>query len=182
VKIVLGAADTSMPGWICTSSWTLDVTRHAHFERLLRGRTANAFLAEHVWEHLTASQTALANANCFRFLTPAGHFRIAVPDGLHPDPGYIDRVRPGGTGAGADDHKCLYDYRSLQSALQDAGFEVRLLEWWDEFGVFHHEDWSSEDGHIERSRRYDERNRGGTLSYTSLIVDAVKPPNVTTGG
>jgi predicted SAM-dependent methyltransferase len=176
VKVVLGAADTSMQGWICSSSWTLDVTRRDHFERLLGGRTANAFLAEHVWEHLTAPQTALANANCFRFLSPGGYFRIAVPDGLNPDSGYIDRVRPGGTGAGADDHKVLYDYRTLQSALQEVGFEVRLLEWWDESGIFHYEDWSSDDGHIERSRRYDKRNRGGTLNYTSLIVDAIKPP------
>jgi predicted SAM-dependent methyltransferase len=175
VKIVLGAADTKLPGWISTGAWTLDVTRAEHFERLLGERKADAFLAEHVWEHLDASCAALANANCFRFLRPAGHFRVAVPDGLHPDPAYIDRVRPGGTGAGADDHKCLYDFRLLSTALRAAGFTVKLLEWWDEHGEFHWQDWSSADGHVERSRRFDARNRNGTLSYTSLIVDAIKP-------
>jgi predicted SAM-dependent methyltransferase len=175
VKIVLGAADTKIPGWISTSGWTLDVTRADQFARLLGNRKADAFLAEHVWEHLDAHATVLANANCFRFLRPGGHFRVAVPDGLHPDPAYIEHVRPGGTGAGADDHKWLYDYRLLSTALRDAGFDVKLLEWWDENGTFHWQDWQSADGHIERSRRYDERNQGGTLSYTSLILDAIKP-------
>lgn len=175
VKIVLGAADTRLSGWISTSGWTLDVTRAEQFERLLGGRMADAFLAEHVWEHLDAHATTVATANCFKFLKPSGHFRLAVPDGLHPDPGYIERVRPGGTGAGADDHKFLYDYRQLSAVLRKAGFDVKLLEWWDEQGQFHCEEWDSADGHVERSRRFDKRNQGGTLNYTSLIVDAIKP-------
>ena len=175
VKVVLGAADTKMPGWITTGIWTLDVTRAGHFERLLGQRKADAFLAEHVWEHLDATATLCANANCFRFLRPGGHLRIAVPDGLHPDSAYIEHVRPGGTGAGAHDHKWLYNHAQLSASLEQAGFNVKLLEWWDEQGEFHCVDWDSHDGHVERSKRFDPRNQGGALKYTSLIVDAVKP-------
>jgi predicted SAM-dependent methyltransferase len=101
--------------------------------------------------------------------------RIAVPDGFHPDPDYIEYVRPGGTGAGADDHKVLYNYKLLSEQLRRAGFEVTLLEYWDENGDFHFRPWSSRDGYISRSRDHDERNQNGTLAYTSLIVDAIKP-------
>jgi len=43
--------------------------------------------------------------------------RVAVPDGFHPNPGYIERVKPGGTGPGAGDHKILYTYRTLSAIL-----------------------------------------------------------------
>jgi predicted SAM-dependent methyltransferase len=59
--------------------------------------------------------------------------------------------------------------------LEDVGFRVHLLEYWDEEGQFHFEDWNDDCGHIKRSRRYDKRNQMGKLNYTSLIVDAVKP-------
>jgi len=35
-------------------------------------------------------------------------------------------------------------------------------------------EWSPSDGFIERSRRFDPRNRDIPLSYTSVILDAVK--------
>ena len=62
-------------------------------------------MAEHVWEHLSEADARAANRLCFRYLKPGGVLRLAVPDGLHPDPGYIDEVRPGGTGAGVDDQE-----------------------------------------------------------------------------
>jgi len=131
-------------------------------------------MAEHVWEHLDETQTALANRYCWEYLAPGRSLRLAVPDGLHPSPDYIAYIRPGGTGAGADDHKVLYDYRNMTARLESTGFSVSLLEYWDETGCFHYIDWTSDNGHIDRSRRYDERNKQGTLGYTSLIVDATK--------
>ena len=116
-----------------------------------------------------------ANANCYEFLRPGGRLRIAVPDGFHPELGYIEYVRPGGTGIGADDHKVLYNDHSLKKLLEKAGFFVYLLEYWDEHGNFHFKEWSSKDGHIRRSKRYDPRNQNGSLTYTSLIADAIKP-------
>jgi len=132
-------------------------------------------MAEHVWEHLTPHDTALANLNCYTFLKRGGRLRLAVPDGFHPDPAYIDYVRPNGNGAGADDHKILYNYKIMKANLEKVGFTVELLEYWDEAGKFHGCNWTDEGGHIRRSSRYDERNQHGKLAYTSLIVDAIKP-------
>lgn len=98
-----------------------------------------------------------------------------MPDGYHPDPHYIEYVRPGGTGAGSDDHKVPYTYDSLRQLLEQAGFRVKLLEWFDENGRFHFEKWDAAMGFIERSTRFDERNTENPTAYTSLIVDAFKP-------
>jgi predicted SAM-dependent methyltransferase len=59
--------------------------------------------------------------------------------------------------------------------MEEAGFEVHALEYWDGDGTFHAEEWSSEDGHVARSKNHDHRNQDGTLRYTSLIVDGLKP-------
>jgi predicted SAM-dependent methyltransferase len=174
-RIILGAGRDSYPGWGATDRDTLDVTWREDFARYWRPGSREAFLAEHVWEHLTEPQAALANANCFEFLRPGGRLRIAVPDGLHPDPGYRAAVAVGGHGCGADDHKVLYDHGLMREMLERAGYRVALLEYWDENGTFHHADWSSDAGHVRRSRDHDRRNHGGVLRYTSLIVDAFKP-------
>jgi predicted SAM-dependent methyltransferase len=174
-KIVLGAGGTQFEGWYATDRETLDVLKREDFLSHWKPSSRTTFLAEHVWEHITPADAAIAARNVFEFLRPGGRFRLAVPDGLHPDPAYIEYVRPGGTGAGADDHKILYTYRTMTESLEQAGFKVVLLEYWDERGEFHFSEWSKKDGFIERSKRYDPRNQDGSLSYTSLIVDAIKP-------
>jgi predicted SAM-dependent methyltransferase len=174
-KIIIGSAGISRPGWLATDKDTLDIVDRKSFLRYWEPGSIDTFMAEHVWEHLTEEEAIHANANCYEFLRPGGRLRIAVPDGFHPNPVYIDYVRPGGTGAGADDHKVLYNYQSLNEQLEKQGFSVNLLEYWDELGQFHFKEWTSEDGHIVRSKRYDPRNQDGSLTYTSLIVDAVKP-------
>ena len=70
----------------------------------------DAILAEHVWEHLDCFAAIVAAQNCFKYLKPGGYIRVAVPDGWHPDKDYIDYVKPGGWGAGSDDHHVLYTY------------------------------------------------------------------------
>lgn len=160
--------------WYHTDIDTLDITRTANWRKLLFTHRLDNIMAEHVWEHLTEEDTILANKNCYKYLKKNCTLRIAVPDGFHPDKRYIEAVRPGGSGAGADDHKILYNYMSLKNRLEKAGFEVHLLEYWDEKGNFHFTNWTDEGGHIIRSKRYDERNQNGVLNYTSLIVDAIK--------
>ncbi len=174
-RIVIGAARTLYPGWVSTNRATLDLLKREDFERHWSPDSREAFLAEHVWEHLSEAQGKLAAANCFAFLQPGGHLRIAVPDGLNPDPEYREHVRPGGSGRGADDHKMLYTAASLKALVESVGFACTLLEFWDEAGHFHATDWDANQGHVMRSRRFDPRNQDGTLRYTSLIIDAVKP-------
>lgn len=41
---------------------------------------ADAFVAEHVWEHLSLADAHRAAQNCHRYLRPGGRLRLAVPD------------------------------------------------------------------------------------------------------
>jgi predicted SAM-dependent methyltransferase len=174
-KFNIGAGVTKLSqDWYSTDIDTLNITKESDWKRLLFYLRLDKIMAEHVWEHLTEDQTKLANRNCYKFLKKDGVLRIAVPDGYHPDRKYIEYVMPGGSGAGADDHKILYNYKTLKEILEIVGFRVNLLEYWDELGQFHFTNWSNDGGKIERSRRYDPRNSDGKLNYTSLIVDAVK--------
>jgi predicted SAM-dependent methyltransferase len=175
LRIVVGAGGLFEPGWIPTDVDVLDILDERHWRRLFGENTIDAVLAEHVWEHLSAEQGLLAAKNCYRFLRPGGYLRVAVPDGFHPDREYIERVRPGGSGAGADDHKLLYTHESFRRLLESAGFRVELLEFFDSAGQFHATNWDAAQGKIDRSQRFDDRNQGGKLVYTSVILDARKP-------
>jgi predicted SAM-dependent methyltransferase len=101
--------------------------------------------------------------------------RIAVPDGFHTDKAYIDHVRPGGTGPAADDHKQLFNYRSLCTIFEEVGYSSTLIEYWDENGVFR-SDYKNGDekGHIKRCLLNHRKNIDGKPNYTSLIIDFTK--------
>ena len=173
-RIVLGAAGIHDDGWIPTDIEYLNLLRPPDWERLFMPGSIDALLAEHVWEHLTAAEGAAAAALCYKYLRPGGYLRLAVPDGLHPSPAYREWVRVGGSGAGAHDHKVLYTHRTFSTLFEPAGFRCQLLEYFDEHGVFHAEEWSAQGGTILRSKRFDERNRDGQLNYTSIVMDAYK--------
>ncbi len=174
LKLVIGASKIEYKGWILTEMEFLNILKSEDWQYSLRRNSVAAFLAEHVWEHLSAKDGLVGAKNCFEYLRSGGYIRVAVPDGLHPDPAYIEYVKPGGTGAGADDHKELYTYRTFSELFESAGFEVRLLEWFDEKGEFHFQEWDPVDGMVVRSKRFDDRNSAEKLNYTSLIIDAKK--------
>lgn len=174
INIVVGAGGIVQEGWIETDINTLNLLERRDWDKLFDKKRIDKIVAEHVWEHLSLEDGKLGLRNCYEFLKEGGNIRIAVPDGFHPDPSYINYVRPGGTGAGADDHKVLYNYKLFKSILEELGFKVKLLEYFDENGDFHFTDWSTEDGMIRRSKRFDKRNADGKLNYTSLIIDGVK--------
>ena len=172
--VELGAAGVGEPGWVLTNIDVLDITSERDWRRLFAPGSIDALLAEHVWEHLDLEDGRRAARNCFAFLRPGGYLRAAVPDGLHPAPEYREMVKPGGTGLGADDHRVLFDYRSFAAIFTDCGFRVELLEHFDETRRFVFRPWSPDAGMVHRSSRYDERNAGGALNYTSVILDAIK--------
>ena len=176
IKFNVGSGGSNKDfSWYATDMENLDITKDKDWSNLLFTLRLTNIMAEHVWEHLTDAEIELANNNCFKYLKKNGVLRLAVPDGYHPDPEYINYVKPGGHGAGAGDHKILFNYQIMKERLERAGFIVHLLEYWDEKGNFQFADWTDEGGHIVRSRRYDMRNKDGILNYTSLILDAVKP-------
>lgn len=173
LNIIIGSEKTAYPNWLPTNIESLNLLEKSSFQNLFGEKKATKFLAEHVFEHISYANALIALKNCFEFMEKGGSIRIAVPDGFHPNKDYIDMVKPGGHGEGADDHKLLYDYHQLSKVLEDAGFRVQLLEYYDEHHQFHFTDWKSEDGHILRSRRFDKRFNE-PLGYSSLIIDGIK--------
>ncbi|TDB61375.1 class I SAM-dependent methyltransferase [Arundinibacter roseus] len=174
VKLVIGSGFSFIKGWMLTDIETLNILKADDWAAYFPENSVDRILAEHVWEHFSEADGKLAFKNCHTFLKPGGVLRVAVPDGFHPDPEYIAKVRPGGTGDGADDHKILYNYKLMSGFLEEIGFKVLPLEYFDENGQFHQQPWRPEDGIIRRSADHDSRNQGGKLVYTSLIIDAQK--------
>jgi predicted SAM-dependent methyltransferase len=178
-RVVIGSGATQLGGhrhWISTDREFLNLLQPSDWQGFFQPNSIAAMLAEHVWEHLTHEQGLAAARTCYTYLRPGGYLRLGVPDGLHPNPEYIEWVRVGGRSPMqvANDHKVLYTYQSLRSLLEQAGFRVQLYEYFDENGVFHEQPWDPAAGMIRRSRRFDKRNKGGSLTFTSIVLDAVK--------
>lgn len=114
---------------------------------------------------------------CFDYLRPGGNIRCAVPDGYFRNEWYQNIVQVDGPGPKdhpAASHKIVHNYKTLSKLFNEAGFAVKLLEYCDEAGQFHYNEWDPEEGFIYRSYRYDHRNNNGELGFVSLIIDAVK--------
>ncbi len=173
LNIIIGAHNTDYNNWLPTNIESLNLLQIASFKEVFGEKKVNRFLAEHVFEHISYDDALLALKNCYQYLKKGGLVRIAVPDGFHPNPEYINMVKPGGFGEGAHDHKLLYDYKKLSAAFEEAGFTTKLLEYYDENGKFHFSEWDSKDGHVIRSKRYDKRFNE-PLGYSSLIIDGIK--------
>jgi predicted SAM-dependent methyltransferase len=174
IRIFLSAGPYTRQGFIPTQQEELDLLVEKDWQESFGERKVNTILAEHVWEHLTLDEGLEAASRCLRWLEPLGRVRCGVPDRLFPNEEYQRCVAVAGPGPAAD-HKIVYDYRNLSGIFETAGFQVKLLEWWDEQGVFHFEDWKPDEGLIHRSSRFDSRNQNGSLGFTSLILDAIRP-------
>ena len=178
LRIMIGAGEQRWDGWIPTQKGELDLLRPKEWEASFHSHLADAFLCEHVWEHLTEMEGREAARLCFKYLKPGGYLRCAVPDANFPNLEYQQKVQIGGPGPKdhpAADHKIVYDYRLFADIFTSAGFIVDLLEYCDEQGRFHFHQWTLEDGPIYRSLLLDQRNREGKIISVSLILDAKKP-------
>ncbi len=176
LKVIIGAGDTRYADWVATDIPAFHVLKQEHWQLLFQPASIHSMLAEHVFEHLTVEEFARFLRLARRYLykggqNNGGRIRLAVPDGNHPDANYIEHVRPGGIGEGADDHKTLYTCDKIAQVLDESGYDYQLLEYFEASGAFHQLEWQIEDGFIGRSARHDKRNSAGKLTYTSLIVD-----------
>lgn len=177
LRVIIGAGTQSYPGWIATNREQLDLRQRDDWVASFSERRIDALLCEHVWEHLTESEGRYAASICYEFLKPGGYLRCAVPDANFPNEHYQRMAQVGGPGPAdhpAADHKIVYDYKLFSDIFQNAGFKVDLLEYCDETGRFHYNQWRLEDGPIYRSLMSDHRNKDGKIGFVSLIVDAIK--------
>lgn len=178
MKIIIGAGKTVQDGFISTQESELNLLCRDDFERMFSEEKPTAFLAEHVWEHMTCEDGIKAAKNCYDYLADGGYIRVAVPDKNFRNEWYQNMVKVGGNGDPehpAFTHKIVYDYITLKKVFEQAGFEVELLEWCDENGDFHYKYWNESDGRIGRSLRFDTRNSDDKLGMVSIVIDAKKP-------
>lgn len=171
IKIIVGAGPTKYKGWFSTDIVTLDITKGSDFEKYFNKKKIKNVLAEHVLEHLTQEELKKMILNFYKYSDDKVNIRIAVPDGFHPNKGYIETVRPGGKGDGAFDHKSLFNIKSLSEIFIKAGFKSHPIEYWNEKNEFHQGYSNDEHGYVMRSFINDKRNQDGKPVYTSLIVD-----------
>jgi predicted SAM-dependent methyltransferase len=180
LRIIVGAALTHQKGWYSTNEQWLDIASEQCWTDVFKGKALlTHVVAEHVFEHLTEPQARSALALIHRHMLPGALIRIAVPDGYHPDPGYLAQVGIAGKGPDAEDHKQLLNADSLRRLLEDAGFTARQLEGYRADGHLLLSEFDGRDGFIQRSRGNPENMRGVAGwdfvdANTSLIMDGVK--------
>jgi predicted SAM-dependent methyltransferase len=178
LKIIIGAGSQSWENWVPTQGEDLNLLKEQDWAQSFRDRRIDSLVCEHVWEHLTIDDALEAAERCFRYLRPGGFLRCAVPDGYFPDPEYQKMSQVGGPGPSdhpAADHKAVYTYKTFVPIFEKAGFIVDLLEYCDERGRFHYNQWDHKEGPIYRSLLLDHRNKEGKIEFVSLIIDAQKP-------
>jgi len=176
VKIIVGAGYTSYEGWIKTDFPFFDLLNPKHWKYFFSRNKVDNLLAEHVLEHLHPEQCEFVFEMASQNMKKGGCFRIAVPDGYHSDQKYIDYVKPGGNGPGADDHKILFNYQTLSKMVQRHGFEPNPVEYWKENGELISTNFNEGSGPIQRTRKNIEDKKINSLpfTYTSLVLDAIR--------
>ena len=174
ILLNVGAGKSKFKRWFATDIDTLDVTEEKDFLKYFSEKKIHKILAEHVLEHLSNDDLVKMLKNFSKYTTDEVNIRIAVPDGFHPDKNYIERVKPGGIGDGAHDHRNLFDYKSLTKLFEKYGFKSKPVEYWDDKEEFHTNYSNDNNGFIERSFLNDSRNKDGKPHYTSLIIDFTK--------
>jgi len=171
IKVIVGAGKTKIKGWFSTEEYFFNIVNPLDFEKFFKKKKIDFLLAEHVLEHIDEEQLSIVISNFYNYSNKNCNIRIAVPDGFHPDNNYINYVKPGGIGAGAKEHKSLFNYKILVDLFADKGFVPDLIEYWDDNAKFHSKYEDDEKGIVSRSFANDERNFDNKPSYTSLIID-----------
>jgi predicted SAM-dependent methyltransferase len=171
LKLIIGSGSARQKGWIATDISLLDITNPQNWNSLFYPESINRILSEHVFEHFDENELNKILILCYKYLSPKGILRIAVPDKNRKDPIYQQEILPP-----KDDHKLAFTVDSLTNTLKKNGFRVNPLEYFDDIGIFHSKAWTDDSGIIRRSSKYDkqEKFKCGKLFYTSIIVDAHK--------
>jgi predicted SAM-dependent methyltransferase len=172
LRIIIGSGGDSFDGWISTDYPSFDITKQSDWKYFFAKHKIDNLLAEHVFEHLSIKEVEKSLNLSFQYLKQGGIFRIAVPDGFHPDLHYIEYVKPGGSGPGSDDHKILFNYKTLFDLAKKNKFSINLIEYFDEDCNFNSNNNSPVNGLVKRNKKdcYNHEIK----NYSSLIVDLIK--------
>lgn len=174
IKIIIGSGGTNYEGWIPTDLPHFDILEISNWEYFFKNQKIDNLLAEHVLEHLVESDVNFVLTTARKYLKKGGRFRIAVPDGFHPSPEYLDYVGPTGKTGSLHGHLYLWDHESLSNAAKNAGFKVELLEYYKKDQEFEMNEYSFDHGFIGRSIKNNYIN-DEVKNYSSLVLDLINP-------
>src|SRR5690606_36832357 len=156
LKIVIGAGEyNDNPGWLLKQESELNLLKRDNWAKRFNPNTVDAILAEHVWEHRDYAEGKEAACMCYEFLKRGRYIRCAVTHCFFTNEEYHRGVQIGGPGPKdhpAASHKIVHNYKTITKMFEEAGFEVSLLEYCDEVGEFHYNDWDVKKGFIYRSK------------------------------
>jgi len=140
LRLHLGSAANRLRGWVNVDlvrpGRALDLYWDLRRPLPFPDRSVDAIFAEHLLEHLTFPAGVALLRECRRVLRKSGVLRVGVPDLDRYIAAYLGRddiielVRPGRpTRALAFSepfflygHRCMYDFETIERALNDAGF------------------------------------------------------------
>ena len=128
-----------------------DITKPLRFKEA----TIDVVFCEHMMEHFDMNEATRISKDINRILKLKGLFRIVVPDAI------LRKNEPPENGS-EHNHKTAWTYHSLEWMLKNAGFEVKLVKYWNENGDL-----------IEQTQRMSPIF-GKIRRPNSLIVDGVK--------
>jgi len=168
INIILGAGSTIYPEWIPTDLPHFNILKPNNWQYFFSAVPIDHLLAEHVLEHLTVEEVKQVIMFSSKYLNPGGCFRIAVPDGYHPDPAYTQLIAPP-----ADGHLSIWNIDSLQKILIENGFHTNPLEYYTADGKFMTKDFDFVNGAVTRSKTKGFKS-AVNADYSSLIIDSYK--------
>jgi predicted SAM-dependent methyltransferase len=152
-------------GYICAPEASVD---NLQWQNSWDLESLESLYVEHELTYRTLHQVRDFLVACYNVLTPGGYLRIVEPDFGHPSTAYanhMERNRP----------ITRLDFGRLSAMLNDAGFLVRGIEFYDPTGQFHCQEGElRRRGLPARSRISDSRGNDPELRFSSLVIDAYK--------
>lgn len=170
LKLNIGSGTVEIPGWINLDLPFFDLRNDKLWRSFFNGLQFDRIVMEHVLEHLTQQEVETALSLARKHMGPQSVIRIAVPDKNHPNPKYIEYVKPGGTGAGSHDHKSFWNLNDFEQLCVRLDLQVFPLEHYDSSGQLKMTELDEANGPIFRTARRANKNHP-IEDYSSLIVD-----------
>jgi len=187
IRLVIGASGDRYSGWVTTEQDFFDLTDPKSLRRFIGGAKVQAFLLEHVLEHLTYEEATRAVERLLNFQTSHGTIRIAVPDGNHPSSRYQEVAGIDGP----DGHLHLWTLADAERLASNVRCVMDAIEYFTVEGDFasrfvdNDRVLSDERGLVSRSAINSEQRADhddfAPFGYTSLIFDLIHGPEADSG-
>ena len=156
--------------FIVTNRYNFDVLSLSNMKKFINDQPVARYMSEHVFEHFSYTNAKKGFENIYNTLVDGGRFRICVPDGYLPSKKYQEYIKVGN----AFDHLMVWNIDNLKALLEEVGFEVVALEYWNKEGTERYTGiWEDKDGYLQRTSK-ERTDTYDNVLHTSLSLDAIK--------